>query len=91
MKNPIYDIEILKKRVHLIDFINSNDKVEENKQYKHLENDFLWFFDQNDQTVSELLEGVYFSTWFLKKLNSNDKALTSYNIYKLFIFISILN
>jgi hypothetical protein len=83
LKNPIYDIEILKKRVHLIDFINSNDIVEENKPSKHLENDFLWFFSQNDQTVSELLEGVYFSTWFLKNLNNNDKALTLYNLYKM--------
>lgn len=83
LKNPIYDIEILKKRVSLIEFINLNDKIEENKPNKHLEKDFMWFFNQNDQTVYDLLEGVYFSTWFLKGLNNNDKALTSYNMYKM--------
>jgi DNA mismatch repair protein MutS len=51
---------------------------------KH-ESDFLWFFSEREDTVNDLLDGVFFNSMIVSQLNKSETVLTGYNFYKMII------
>uniref|UniRef100_A0A6C0CV74 DNA mismatch repair proteins mutS family domain-containing protein n=1 Tax=viral metagenome TaxID=1070528 RepID=A0A6C0CV74_9ZZZZ len=82
LKTPQHDLKILNDRKHCLASIHSiNNEVD----YRSLEQDFLWIYSDKDDTINDLLNGIYFNNFILKRLNESESILTSYNIYKICI------
>ena len=82
IKNPIFNKNVLEKRIECMKTINQNNKLTIDKQH---ENDFMWLHSTNDETITELLNSIYFQNFFTRKLNQSETVLTSYNIYRIII------
>jgi len=90
--NPLFNGEILSQRITCLNKIESKQSIEKSKtlQNPHHEADLLWFFDQKEQTITDLLNTAFINIYGISdKLNNNETFLTSYNIYKIFISPSI--
>ena len=88
LKNPLCNISNLNKRKECLNTLSNVDPNTYNhllSQLKKTETDFLWFFSQNEKTVDELINSIYFSFWILNKLNNHPVTMTSYNFYKIMI------
>ena len=83
LNNPIYNYDALSNRNECLKLFEKEDYPQHAWNIlKEKENDFLWFFSQKEDTITDLLNSIYFSSWILNKMNNNDFALTSYNFYK---------
>lgn len=82
IKNPIFNKDILEKRIECMKNINQNKKLTFDKQH---EDDFMWLHSINEETITELLNSIYFQNFFTRKLNQSETVLTSYNIYRIII------
>jgi hypothetical protein len=83
LNNPIHDITILTERIKCLRMLElqSAGQIEENLSEN--ERDFLWFFVHKEDTINELLNGVYFSAFLLDKMNKSESIMTCYNMYKI--------
>ena len=92
--NPIYDIEILKKRQEIFKKISSvkSQLIPLLNEIKILETDLMWFWnDSNIKHIDLMNDLIYFNYDiipffnFNDILNNNEKALLITNIYKIII------
>ena len=82
LKTPQHDLKILNDRKQCLSSIQPiNDEID----YRSLEQDFLWIYSDKDDTINDLLNGIYFNNFILKRMNQSESILTSYNIYKICI------
>lgn len=89
LNNPINNIIHLENRkacfqklsnIHLDEYTHLKEEL------KKTEKDFLWFFSQKEKTVDELLNSIYFSSyWILNNFNNSPSFMTSYNFYKIIL------
>jgi len=85
---PIYDTQILRYRQNVIREIKNDLKdshIEDLKQLQKLEKDVHWIFEESDENMQLLYDMVYFRFFLLKPLNNNAQALTSINLYQMFM------
>ncbi len=87
LENPITHIETLVARQNLI-----NDVLKQNTSFdselstiQKYEQDIFWLFEETDENLQSMYDTVYFRFWFTKKLNKIPSAVTSLNLYKLFL------
>lgn len=87
LEYPLKSIDILKKRRSILEEIETNvDEIQKTLyNIKDIENDILWFYQENDKNVQSLYEMPFFKMWLTKQLNNNSASLTCYNIYQIFI------
>ena len=92
--NPIYDINILKKRQVIFQKITSvkNELYPLLNQIKNLEEDLMWFWNNSNIKHVDLMNDlIYFNYDIIPffnlndTLNNNEKALLVTNIYKIII------
>jgi len=81
IRNPIYDVNILEKRKACLETIG-DDAFVVNKQH---EMDFMWLHTESEETITDLLNSIYFNNFLTKRLNKSECALTGYNIYRVAI------
>lgn len=86
LANPQYDINILETRKYCLSKVIGK---ENEQQLFSLEQDLLWLFADREDTVDQLLNSIYFSNFFLRRLNHSETFLTSYNFYKICISPSL--
>lgn len=82
LTTPQYDINLLENRKDCISKLN---RIDDDISFKKLEQDLLWIFTEKEDTINELLNSIYFSSIFLKKLNHYETFTTPYNFYKMCI------
>lgn len=58
---------------------------DELSRLKDYESSVLWLYDQHDDTMLQIIDMVYFRTWFLKPGNASAPLLTGYNIYRILL------
>ncbi len=94
LSNPIYDIEILKRRQKMILDIGRLHREIQPKlvQIREIENDLIWFWNDNNMRHLDLMNDlIYFNYDFIPFfnlndiLNRNERALMITNIYKIVI------
>ena len=86
LENPVTCIETLTARQNIID--NTKGKLpltEELLTISKYEQDIFWLFEETDENLQSMYDTVYFRFWFTKKLNNIPSAITSLNLYKLFL------
>lgn len=82
INNPQYDVNILNDRKKCLSLLHP---IQSSIDYRQFEQDFLWIFSEKDETINDLLNGIYFNNFILKKMNESESILTSYNMYKMCI------
>jgi hypothetical protein len=91
--NPICNEHILQQRIECLKKVEKESTNDEFIANPKMEQDLLWFFDQKDQTILDLLNTAYINLFGFRalsdKFNNNECALTCYNVYKIFISPSI--
>lgn len=90
VSTPIFDVQILEKRVALLKELQKNESFKKIGTHlntiKAFEKDVFWLYSIRDQEeLQTLLQMVYFKSWVFKTLNSSNMALYSYNIHRIII------
>ncbi len=92
--NPIYDIELLKRRQKMIMDIGRVSHLisPKLKEIRHIENELIWFWnDQHMRHLDLMNDLIYFNYDFIPFfdlndiLNRNEKALMITNMYKIIV------
>ncbi len=92
LKNPIYDINILRRRQKMILDLGrmKKDIGTRLKRIREIENEFIWFWnDQNMKHIDMMNDLIYFNYDIIpfinvnNILNKNEKALYITNMYKI--------
>lgn len=78
---PIYDIDVLKRRINCMQNLNDGGFSVTQEQ----EADFMWLHSESEEAITDLLNSIYFNNFLTKGLNRSECALTGYNIYKVAI------
>lgn len=60
-----------------------------NDSIKQWEKDAIWFFSQKDAVVEQFTDLIFFKSYFFRRLNESDRALTTSNLYKIAVSPSI--
>lgn len=84
LKSPQYNKDILNNRKKCMASLQGIHE-EHRSEFRTLEQDFLWIFSEKEDTITDLLNGIYFNNILLKHINQSELFLTSYNIYKICI------
>lgn len=91
LESPQYDINVLKGRTQCLKQLGSSsspqlvDNAETLRHMDKMEQDFLWMCSQKDESVSNILDGIYFNQFFNRKCNEYPRVLTSYNLYNIIV------
>lgn len=89
MSTPITQPDILKERSCAVRSIKDHKNKNIIKQHlsslKENEHHMAWVFDTSNEELQQLYEIAYFSSMLTRHLNTNSKALTAYNIYRIII------
>jgi hypothetical protein len=87
IEHPISDADLLIERqknlVTALQHFESTEKVLHD--IREFEPDVLWLFEQRDKDLVELYDTVFFRSRFLRFLNGSPAALTSWNVYRIFM------
>lgn len=90
LKNPISCIKSLKYRQICIKNVNDSLNSQPNlnilfSKLKLYENDMRWVIESNIHEKNNIYDLIFINVYFLNILNKSPLALTSYNIYRVFI------
>lgn len=93
LKDPIYDINELKRRQEVIKSIINNDHEALKTPFQSIsqyETDVIWFLKDTDETddIFDNLKKVYFNFFVFEKmgLNKSDTVLLIKNIYNIIVY-----
>ena len=68
---------------------NSTQDASTDESVKLWEKDAIWFFSQKDAVVEQFTDLIFFKSYFFRRLNKSDKALSTSNLYKIAVSPSI--
>jgi hypothetical protein len=87
LENPLYQKDVLETRKSYLQLIEKKKSYLETEfsKLKDIEKDIWWLYQDRDANITALYDMVYFKFWFLKELNQYPAALTSMNVYRIFV------
>lgn len=87
LSKPIDNLDLLRSRSNAIQSIESKlDSITPLLRELHeSESAVAWVYNSDKEELIHMYDMVYFSTWFTRPLNKQDKVLTAYNIYRVLV------